>query len=181
MMVIIKTNKHPLHDLEFVHPVQRITGIKKVLHISDDSILNLKDKISKIIITGTSLQDNEFMNHINNVKWIKYKEVPVLGICAGMQILAVLYESKRVPGISIGIKETTLLKRDKLLMNIQPHNKIKIYTLHNYTIEPSDNIEVIAESDLPDIIKVKNKKQYGVSFHPEVLNEHILKAFVEHM
>jgi len=177
-MIILKTNKNPLHDLEFVEPVKKIIGGSKVLSLFED---NLKEKIKegeKVIITGTSLQDNEFINHYRKLSFIKEKNISVLGICAGMQLLAKIYGCKRTKNTSIGVKEIKITREDPLIKT-KKGETLKVYSLHNYSIEPNTQIEVIAKSEYPEIIKIKGKKQYGVGFHPEVLNQEIIRNFVK--
>ena len=72
-MIIIKTNKNPLHDLEFVEPVKKIIGKVNILSIFEKNIGEKIKEGEKIIITGTSLQDNEFIKHYQKVCFIKEK------------------------------------------------------------------------------------------------------------
>ena len=54
------------------------------------------------------------------------------------------------------------------------------YTLHNYSVAPSQTFETLAESTkCIQAIKHKQKDIYGVLFHPEVRNQEILKRFVQ--
>ncbi len=56
----------------------------------------------------------------------------------------------------------------------------KAYTLHNYSVEPSQTFETLAESTkCIQAIKHKQKNIYGVLFHPEVRNQEILKRFIQ--
>ena len=77
-----------LSQYEFVRPVQRIlerTGFPcQVCHISLLNEERLKS-CDKVVLCGTALKDNEYLNHLERYTWLKEGDRPVLGICAGMQ------------------------------------------------------------------------------------------------
>ena len=132
------------------------------------------DSYNRIILTGTPLKDNVTLSEPDKFGWLQDVEKPVLGICAGMQTIGVVF----------GLLLTRCLEIGMTPMRTQTGNPLfsgpfKAYSLHNYYVESSDEFEVLAESEkCVQAIKHKQKPIYGVLFHPEVRNADILKHFI---
>lgn len=174
MILIISTCKEKLHELEFVKPIEEI--ISKNFKIVHYSKLTKKDleKADKIIICGTSLQDNEFSKHINKFQWIKTINKSILGICAGMQIISLIFGGKSKKKTEIGFYKENFKKEFLSLKNGH-----EVYHLHNnYITLPKEFIK-FTNSKIPQAIKHKNKEIYGVLFHPEVRNKKLIKEFIK--
>ena len=86
MILVIKVNKHRLHDGEFVRPVTDLLDDFKVADYKKIKKEDL-DKAKKVIICGTALKDNDYLENLDKFFWLKDFKKPVLGICAGMQII----------------------------------------------------------------------------------------------
>lgn len=176
MILLISTCKEKLHELEFVKPIEKILEENKIKfftkHYSKISERDLK-KASKIIICGTGLQDNEISKHMNKFQWIKSFEKPILGICAGMQIISLIFGVQIKKKTEIGFYKENFTK-DFLGLK----GEHEVYHLHNnYTNLPKD-FEKFTDSKIPQAIKHKAKNIYGVLFHPEVRNKKLIKNFV---
>ena len=177
MILIISTCKEKIHELEFVKPIERILKknnlpftTKNYKELSENNIKNS----DKIIISGTSLDDNDFLNHLDSFKWIKSADKPILGICAGMQIISILYGSKIKKKKEIGYYKESFIKEFLGLGGEQ-----EVYHLHNnYTTLPED-FESFTKNKIPQAIKHKNKEIYCVLFHPEVRKESIIEEFIK--
>ena len=171
MILVINLNKYKLHDLEFINPVTDLLDNYKVVHYK-----NLKqgdlEKADKVIIAGTSLKDNDYLEEIEKFYWIKNFRKPILGICAGMQILALVNGAKLKKAEEIGQTEIKLLKKDFLIKNIS-----KVYSLHQFSISLPKGFQKIAESKI-SMQAIKKENHYGLLFHPEVLNKNIIISFV---
>ena len=90
MILLIKTPNSKLHDLEFVKPIEDILKRNKFKFISvqySKITQELLINADKIVISGTSLKDNTYLDSINKFDWIKKFDRPILGICGGMHIL----------------------------------------------------------------------------------------------
>jgi GMP synthase (glutamine-hydrolysing) len=175
MILIISTCKEPLHELEFVKPVEKILLNKKIYfftkHYSKINEADLK-KADKVIICGTSLKDNKFLKDIKKFIWIKEFQKPLLGICAGMQIVGLLFNGKIRQKQEIGFYEE-MFKEDFLEIN----GKQEVYHLHNNYCTLPKNFEKFTNSKIPQAIKHKFREIYGVLFHPEVRNHKIIENF----
>jgi GMP synthase (glutamine-hydrolysing) len=177
MILIISTCEEKIHELEFVKPIENILKEKKESFITKHYKELKKDdlnKASKIIISGTSLKDNEFLNNIDHFQWIKSIDKPILGVCAGMQIILLIYNGKLRNKKEIGYYKEDFIK-DFLGIN----GEQEVYHLHNNYITLPKNFLSFTKSKIPQAIKHKEKEIYGVLFHPEVRNTKLIEYFVE--
>jgi GMP synthase-like glutamine amidotransferase len=127
-----------------------------------------------VVLSGNALKDTEAIKSVNSFGWIKETDKPILGICAGMQIISLVFEVPLTPCLQIGMTEIKTVKENLLFQD-----SFAAYALHNYSVEPSETFDVLAESArCIQAIRHKHKKIYGVLFHPEVRNQEILKRFV---
>ena len=111
----------------------------------------------------------EMMNIISNYK----DKIPMLGICLGHQAIGASFGAKivKMKKVMHGKTDTvTILRNSNIIKNI-PNNFIAT-RYHSLEISKKyipKEIEVLAENKEKTImaIKVKNKKIYGLQFHPE--------------
>ena len=111
----------------------------------------------------------EMMNIIG-----KYKDkIPMLGICLGHQAIGASFGAKIVKMEKVMHGKTDniiILKNSNIIKNI-PNNFIatRYHSLEISSKNFPKEIEVLAENNEKSImaIKVKNKKIYGLQFHPE--------------
>ena len=174
MILIISTCKETLSELEFVKPLEQI--VKKNYRIHHYSKVQQEDleHAQKIIISGTALQDNEYLKHLNNFNWLKKINKPVLGICAGSQILGLQHHAKLIKKKEIGIIEIKTIKENPLC-----RDTFESYTIHQNSLTHLREFEIIAQSNkTTHIFKHKTKSFYGVMFHPEVKNKEIINTFL---
>ncbi|HLD98580.1 MAG TPA: hypothetical protein VI815_04605 [Candidatus Nanoarchaeia archaeon] len=181
MILIISTCKESLHELEFVKPISEILQNNKIKF----KIVNYKkiDKKSinssdKIIITGTSLADNDFINYINNFSFIESYNKPMLGICSGMHIIGLVFKGKLKKQKQIGPIEISLIKE---FLGLEPNKKHQVYSLHNLYVDFSKmkTFKVYSYVSCPQAVKHNSKELYGVLFHPEVRNIKIIENFLK--
>ena len=177
MILIIDTNEkeNSLHYFEFVKPVQDlIKKQSKVIHFTKVTKKDL-NKAEKIIICGTSLINKEYLKKYKKFLWIKSINKPILGICAGMQIIGKIFNSRLKKSKEIGPVIVTQVKKDRLFENIK-----EVYTLHSIGITTPKEFQVLLKNKKNvQAIKHKKKEMYGVLFHPEVLNKEIIIKFAE--
>lgn len=175
MILIIKTPNRKLHDFEFVKPIEDIVKRNKFEFISVHySKINqeLLKTAEKIIISGTSLKDNFYLDSINEFDWIEDFDKPILGICGGMHILGLVYDGDIKKCQEIGL--TKIIFNDEVLGFKGEH---LVYELHNLNIE-SKKFKTLAMSEsCIQAIKHKKKPFFGVQFHPEVRNKSLILNF----
>lgn len=178
MNLIVDLNrKGSLASTEYVYPVAGVAKdfegvtVRHYMGLDDAAIQNAKH----IILSGTPIKDDEYLNNIDAFDWILETDTPVLGICAGMQAMSKTYGAQIIEFKEIGMIEVETVKDNPLT-----EGRFKAYALHKNTLQPSDNLEVLARSkNCVQAVKTKNKPHYGILFHPEVRNQHIIQAFLK--
>lgn len=175
MIQLIQICNRKFHYFEFVKPIEDVLKINEIefetIHYKNltDEILK---KANKIIISGTSLKDNEFLKDINDFKWIKEFAKPILGICGGMHILGLVYNGELKKQQEIGLTNISF-KGEFLGLS----GRKEVYELHNFYVI-TKTFDIIAESKkCPQAIKHRKNPFYGVLFHPEVRNKQLLVNF----
>ena len=146
--------------------------------------------------------------HANRIKeilveMVKIKNIPILGICLGMQLFATKgYENKKetnglniIPGLvkklknntefklpHIGWNNVVFKKKNKIFKNILDNSDF--YYIHSYEFICQDEVSIIGISNYyHNFTSVVNQNNiYGVQFHPEKSLEQglqIIKNFLE--
>lgn len=176
MILIINICKEKLHYYEFVKPILDILEKKVKYSVKRYKDITNKDleNADKVILCGTSLQDNEFMNDTEQFRWILKFEKPILGICGGMQIIGKLFGGELKIKPEIGFYSEDFRKNFLGLSG-----KTEVYHLHNYYIDfqKLGEFEIFAGNSVSQAVKHKKKEVYGVLFHPEVRQKELIKNF----
>ena len=180
MILLINICKEHLHYFEFVKPIEDILIENRVIFLTR-SYRDMKEedleKADKVIICGTSLKDNEFSKkeNLKYFHWIKEMDIPILGICGGMQAIGLTFGGK--------IKEKTEMGfyRERFVKNfLGLEGEQEVYHLHNHYVDFSClmDFEVFSFSeDVSQAVKHVDKEIYGVLFHPEVRQKALIKNF----
>ncbi len=173
MILIVNVCAEKLGYYEFVKPIEDIVGCdfvtKHYLDLSSEDLENC----GKVIICGTSLMDNKFVEDVERFFWLKNFGKPVLGICAGMQIIGLVFGGKMKKGTEIGFYRENF-RRDFLGLD----GDVEVYHLHNNYISGLRNGWKVF-SDGKIVQAVRRGNIYGVLFHPEVRNKEVIWRFVD--
>lgn len=171
MIILLSTCSEKLSEEEFVSPVARIVGGCKILHYKEK--LDFK-KNDKLIICGTALKDNDYLENLKRFNYLKDIEIPVLGICSGMQILCMINGSALSKKTEIGLIDIRTTKPNKLF-----DGNFKAYSLHQNSVTlPKGFITIAKSRSIIQSVKHKEKEIYGVMFHPEVRNREMIEKFL---
>jgi anthranilate/para-aminobenzoate synthase component II len=177
MILVIDMNwkKDSLAYAEFVLPLVYVAQeldqcrVKHYLEINNEEII----ACNKIVLSGTPLKDNVTLTQPEKFSWLKTVDKPILGVCAGMQTLGVVFGLELTRSLQIGMTEVCTVKDNPLFSGT-----FKAYTLHNFSVAASGEFEVLAQSTkCIQAVRHKKKPIFGVLFHPEVRNPEILKRF----
>jgi GMP synthase-like glutamine amidotransferase len=176
LVVDMNSEENSFGFSEFVLPILSIAEklekctVKRYFEVSEKDL----NGCDKVILSGSALKNTVTLSQIAQFKWLKDCGTPVLGICAGMQTISLVFGGRLVKCREIGMTEVVTLKETVLFSS-----SFKAYTLHNYAIVPSAEFEVMAESaKCVQAIKHKRKELYGVLFHPEVRNKEVIQRFI---
>jgi len=147
---------------------------------------DINNSIKGIILSGGPLNVYE-INRYSFDKKIIEKGIPVLGICFGHQILSKLNGGrvKQSKHREFGLANIRKKRNSLLTQNFFDKKTIKVWMSHADQVSKlPKNFRVIASSHNSKfaIVESKNKKFYGVQFHPEVTHtengKKLLKNFI---
>ena len=147
----------------------------------------LKKKYSKIVISPGPGNPNQSGNCLKIVKSL-YKNIPILGVCLGHQIIGQVFGSKIIQAKKLmhGKTSTIISKKTGILKDLP--KKFEATRYHSLIIDKkslSKDLEITAETKDGLIMGIKHKKfnVHGVQFHPESIKTKIglkiLKNFIK--
>jgi GMP synthase-like glutamine amidotransferase len=178
LLVDLCYEKGSLSRYEFVHPIARaIQGagaawkIEHYTEVEEDKL----ERYSHILLCGTALQDNAYLDWLDCFSWIKRFPGPMLGICAGMQVIGAIFGGEIVPFASIGLEKIELLRETPLLGRAR---QMEVYHLHSFGVTlPKGFILLAGSPQQAEAFKLVGGPVYGIIFHPEVRSRWILEQF----
>ena len=162
----------------------------KVDVIRNDKITSkdiLKNNYNRIVISPGPGNPNQSGNCLKIVKSL-YKDIPILGVCLGHQIIAQVFGSKIIQTKKLMHGKTSKIISNKtgILKNLPKIFEATRY--HSLIIDKkslSKDLEITAETKEGLIMGIKHKKYnvHGVQFHPESIKTKIglkiLKNFIK--
>ena len=98
MILVIDMNwkRNSLGFYEFVSPILAVVAkldectVKHYLDLTSQDLSGC----DKVILSGTALKDNAFLAEPKNFQWLKETDKSVLGICAGMEIIGMVFGAR---------------------------------------------------------------------------------------
>ncbi len=167
------------------------------------------EKADKLILGGVGAFDNA-MTKLNELKLVEilnrkvlHEEVPVLGICLGMQLLTRSSEEGRLPGFGwidaatyrfnfengngklkvphMGWNSVEMKKQNVLFEDIC--DEPRFYFVHSYHLAADQEEDVVSTTDYgyPFTSVVNKKNIFGVQFHPEKSHKYGMKLLQNFM
>jgi len=122
------------------------------------------------------MKDFGYLEEMERFAWLLSFPCPVLGICAGMQVLVRAYGGDVHPRAGIGMAEQQVIAPDPLLTG---KDRFPAYELHSLSVAQPTSFRVLGISPSGvQIIRHQYRPAYGVMFHPEVRNEWLIRRFL---
>lgn len=150
----------------------RELGVYSELHPNDLSAKELKDlKPTGIILSGgpNSVFENDAFSIDEEIFQL---DIPVLGICYGMQLMAYKLGGRVEPAAQreYGKAKITLTGNQSATFHTLPEEQIVWMSHGDHVVEMPEGFQVDAKNPSCPIAAISNeeKKFYGVQFHPEV-------------
>lgn len=139
--------------------------------IQKDTPVNKLDVDGLILSGGCPRISNKDMTLGKTEEYLERLDVPILGICVGAQFIAKHFGGKARTANTpeYGRTEVTVLEKNDLFKEIP--ECFVVWESHNDEIkELSSDMKTLASSESCPIqaFKHKDRKLYGVQFHPEV-------------
>jgi GMP synthase (glutamine-hydrolysing) len=173
--LVIDLCANDLSRSEFVEPIARIVGQgARVKHFTDIGPEEV-EAASAVVICGTALADDGYLEHMDRFRWTRTTETPVLGICAGMQVMALHHGARLVEGKEIGMTPVEPVAGNPLVPE-----PLEVYGLHKYDLTDLDEFRVLARSErCVQAMVHRERPLYGVLFHPEVRRGNVVSRFLD--
>ena len=147
-------------------------------------IINLVNLCDGIILSGG---DNFIHNDFLLVEYLYKKNIPTLGICLGMQIMAKYFS--KLDEVKVFNHQSNnkyvheiIINEESLLYKILKKDKIMVNSRHNSAIEDT-SLDIVAKSNdnVIEAVEDKNKRFFvGVQWHPESLDDINTKNLFEY-
>lgn len=170
--------KDSLSRYEFVYPIADIlkrSGFSsEIRHFTESREIEW-ERYDRIILCGTALKDNDYAECIELFNWVIKCNKPILGICAGMQVISAVFGGKIVPQPAIGLANINIILESNLLGRPR---EIEGYHLHNFGVTLPEGFLLLAGK--PDGVEAfchPTGLIFGIVFHPEVRNRWIIEQF----
>ena len=190
----VKNNGVPFTYLKTVDEEHYPILINSYLELTDKNKSYLLEQIKDI--DGFILPGGEKISDVDIfiIDYCYKNNIPLLGICLGMQEIAYYFNNKTLKNLytekHFDLKADYVhpikLKRKGYLHNLLQTDTINVNSRHHYHISENKNYTVEAKCDkVIEAIKVKNTKyMLGLQFHPEIMYTYdnnaktILKDFI---
>ena len=120
------------------------------------------------------MQDNDYLNYLDDFKKLKNHGIDILGICSGFQIVCNMFGEEIIAQQEIGMVSVEVQSQNPLV-----GGDFQGYNMHNFSVDKVTSFDVLAKSEKTiQMIRHKTMNVFGVSFHPEVRNEQIITNFL---
>ncbi len=169
---------------------EKILTYKNISCVIVDREKNTKipdlERFSHVLVLGgpKSAYDDDPQIHemISFIQEVIKADKPYLGVCLGMQLLAVAVggEVKRCDKGEIGFGDytNTILLQDKIFNGLH-RSTFKVFQLHNDCVMPSPHYDILCKGNGYAVQMIRHKEKfYGIQAHIEI-EEDKLKEWLE--
>lgn len=169
-------------DRYYLNAIELFGGFPLLI---DESNLELLKLCGGILLTGG---DNKGSLDDYLIKYALDKNLPLLGICQGMQSMALYDTNNELINIDNHYKKNhSVILNDSRLKNIIGKEKIIVNSFHHSQVTSSNVFDIVGYSDDGVVEAIENRNQpfqIGVEWHPErmiedISSKNIFKFFLE--
>ena len=170
--ILLLPNQNIEYNTSVPKDIERLTSLEK------EDLKRLVDMCDGIVMPGGNrlFEYDQFI-----YEYSKEKDIPILGICAGMQLIC-LNEVKEENILRKVNDEDThqvideryvhkiILEDDNILMDILGQKEFMVNSKHTYCVDKIGDLKLLAKSEdnIIEAVQVKNKKFIlGLQWHPE--------------
>lgn len=182
--VLIIGNEHNGYTFtELAKCVEKNSDLKTLIvpyfQVSMAMLDELGNKPKAIILSGNNADypNLPMFEHNGEFEIIRQSDIPILGICAGHQFLAMAYGYTRARSMGWSdissmrpSRERTkikILKDDPIFEGIS--DNFSAPEIHGWAVvEPADEFEIIAAGKYAQAQKSRKRSIYGIQFHAEI-------------
>ena len=186
-MKIILIDNYDSFTFNLYHYLSTYSHVDVIRNDKIDSAEIVKKKYNKIVISPGPGNPNQAGNCLKIVKKL-YKQIPILGVCLGHQIIGQVFGSKIIQAKDLvhGKTSKIISKKKGILKNLP--KKFEATRYHSLIIDKktlSKDLSITAETKNGIIMGIqhKNYNVHGVQFHPESIKTKyglkILKNFIK--
>tara|TARA_B100001245_G_scaffold147498_1_gene110299 strand:+ start:677 stop:1243 length:567 start_codon:yes stop_codon:yes gene_type:complete len=186
-MKIILIDNYDSFTFNLYHYLSTYSHVDVIRNDKIDSAEIVKKKYNKIVISPGPGNPNQAGNCLKIVKKL-YKQIPILGVCLGHQIIGQVFGSKIIQAKNLVHGKTSKIISNKkgILKNLPKTFEATRY--HSLIIDKktlSKDLSITAETKNGIIMGIqhKNYNVHGVQFHPESIKTKyglkILKNFIK--
>lgn len=181
-MILIINTANLISDERYAKPIKSLLPNSHIRHYME--LDHLPSNTTKIVISGNSVfSANMSLREIKSrFSWLDTFEGPVMGICAGQQIIAEYFGARLARHDARGLKKFVVKHRDKILKGVK--DKFNGYVAHNFGAPLPEGFHILARANTakayPEYLAKHNKKPiYILSFHPEFSEKQIVENFAK--
>ena len=186
-MKIILIDNYDSFTFNLYHYLSTYSHVDVIRNDKIDSAEIVKKKYNKIVISPGPGNPNQAGNCLKIVKKL-YKQIPILGVCLGHQIIGQVFGSKIIQAKNLVHGKTSKIISNKkgILKNLPKTFEATRY--HSLIVDKktlSKDLSITAETKNGIIMGIqhKNYNVHGVQFHPESIKTKyglkILKNFIK--
>lgn len=170
--ILLLPNQNIEYNTSVPKDIERLTSLEK------EDLKRLVDICDGIVMPG----GNRLFEYDQYIyEYSKEKDIPILGICAGMQLICLNEVKEKNILRKINEEDThqvideryvhkIILEDDNILMDILGQKEFMVNSKHTYCVDKIGDLKLLAKSDdnIIEAIQVKNKKFIvGLQWHPE--------------
>ena len=170
--ILLLPNQNIEYNTSVPKDIERLTNVEK------EDLKRLVDICDGIVMPGGNrlFEYDQFI-----YEYAKEKNIPILGICAGMQLICLnevkeenilrkVNEDDTHQVIDERYVHKIILEDNNILMDILGQKEFMVNSKHTYCVDKIGNLKLLAKSEdnIIEAIQVKNKKFIvGLQWHPE--------------